>query len=129
MPRALVVAVVALFVVYVAALELAAEFVLTPPRAAHDLWYSPVPIFIGLAIAALVGVLVRHPAVAVVAFAPVAIQAGLNAANYGQPWHEVAPTLNPGWPLTLVILAAVVFGLLAGRALTREAERPATAPG
>ena len=121
MPRAFAVVVVAVFVVYVAALELAAEFVLTPPDAAHDVWYGPTPIFVGLGIAALIGVFVRHAAVAAAAFVPVAVQGALDAASYERPWHEVAPLLNPGWPLSVSIMAAVLFGLLAGRALTPQA--------
>jgi hypothetical protein len=114
-------------VLCVAALELAAEFIMTPPPSMYSYWYSTTPIFVGMAMVAVSAGVVRHPAFAALAFLPVAIKGVLDAGGYRRPWHEVAPVLNPGWPVAFAVGAAVALGLLlgAGRGFTRRASAPA----
>ena len=99
---------------YVALLGLGAEFVVRPPQVVYDLWYSPGPLLIGVCAAVALGVVVRHVAVLAVAVIPIVLQASLDAAGYLRPWHEIAPPINPGWPMTATVALALSVGLLAG---------------
>lgn len=101
---------------YVALLELAAEFVVRPSQAVYDFWYGPGPILICVCAAVAFGVVVRHFAVLAVAVIPIATQASFDAVGFVRPWHEVAPTINPGWPMTATVGLALSLGLLAGAA-------------
>jgi hypothetical protein len=101
---------------YVALLELGAEFVIRPPQAVYDFWHSPGPILIGVCAAVALGAVVRHFAVLAVAAIPIAIQASLDAVGFVRPWHEIAPTVNPGWPMTATVALALSLGLLVGAA-------------
>jgi hypothetical protein len=110
---------------YVALLELGAEFVLVPPESVHDFWYGPGPLLIGACASVALGVLARHLAVLALALIPIAVQSSLDAVGFVRPWHEVSPTINPGWPLTLLIALTLSLGLVAGT--VRDARRRAFA--
>jgi hypothetical protein len=99
---------------YVAMLELGAEFVIRPPQAVYDFWRGPAALLIGACGAVALGAVVRHFAVLAVAVIPIAIQASLDAVGFVRPWHEIAPTINPGVPLTATVALALSVGILAG---------------
>jgi hypothetical protein len=101
---------------YVALLELGAEFVIRPPQAVYDVWHGPGPILIGVCVAVALGVVARHFAVLAVAVIPIAVQASLDAVGFVRPWHEILPTINPGWPMTATMALALSVGLLVGAA-------------
>jgi hypothetical protein len=101
---------------YVALLELGAEFVIRPPQAVYDFWHGPGPILIGVCAAVGLGVVARQFAVLAVAVIPIAVQASLDAVGFVRPWHEISPTINPGWPMTATVALALSLGLLVGAA-------------
>jgi hypothetical protein len=114
---------------YVGLLELGAEFVIRPPQAVYDFWHGPGPILIGVCAAVALGVIARHFAVLAVAVIPIGVQTSLDAVGFVRPWHEVLPTINPGWPMTATVALALSIGLLVGA--TRDAtqrQRVAAAP-
>jgi hypothetical protein len=114
---------------YIAVLELGAEYVIRPPQAIYDFWHGPAPIMVGVCAAAALSAAVRHFAVLAVAVIPIAIQASLDAVGYVRPWHEIAPTINPGWPLTATVAFALSLGLLVGAASdAAQRQRGAAAP-
>lgn len=117
MSRFWAVVLVTVLALYVAVLELAAEFILIPADALYSYWYSPAPIVVGVVAAAVIGALVRHVGVLVVPFVAVGIQVSLDAAGYVRPWHEITPTINPGWPITIAVGLSVAVGLLSGAML------------